>query len=102
MQAAIKGTTDRVKIILKSGLVDAKTLNKMIGDTPLHLAARNGHKDVVHLLLDNGVEPDLYTKYGMTPLHIAALIGHIDVVQLLLDRGAKPNIQCQNGSTPLQ
>ena len=98
VQAAIKGTTDRVRIILKSGLVEVKSLNKI---HLLHGAARNGHKDVVHLLLDSGVEQDKYTKYGETPLHLAAFYGHIDVVQFLLDRGTEPDIPSKHGETPL-
>ncbi|KAK7919104.1 hypothetical protein WMY93_010388 [Mugilogobius chulae] len=52
--------------------------------TPLHLAARNGHKDVIKLLLKAGIDINRATKAG-TSLHEAALYGKTEVVRLLLD-----------------
>ncbi|KAL7303381.1 hypothetical protein TKK_0004566 [Trichogramma kaykai] len=40
------------------------------GDTPLHVAARRGHQDMVTLLLEMGAHPNLANVRGFTPLHL--------------------------------
>ncbi|TWW70504.1 Caskin-2 [Takifugu flavidus] len=54
--------------------------------TPLHLAARNGHKDIIELLLKASIDINKTTKSG-TALHEASLYGKTEVVRLLLDVG---------------
>src|SRR5262249_44701671 len=57
-----------------------------LGRTPLHLAARHGHADVVKVLLEqDGISLTVRSGYGQTPLHLAAFHGHTDVVQILLE-----------------
>ncbi|CAH1795709.1 unnamed protein product [Owenia fusiformis] len=61
--------------------------------TCLHLAAKNGHSDIIRLLCNNGVDINRQTLQG-TCLHEAAMYGKIEVVKLLLDCGIdvnKPN-----------
>ncbi|KAF2791757.1 ankyrin [Melanomma pulvis-pyrius CBS 109.77] len=49
------------------------------GETPLMLAAKNGHKDIVELLLGtDGVGVDAKSEVGWTPLMLAAFWGHKD------------------------
>lgn len=57
--------------------------------TPLHCAARMGHKELVKLLLEHKANPDSSTTAGHTPLHIAAREGHIHTIRILLDAGAQ-------------
>uniref|UniRef100_A0A3Q1IWV6 CASK interacting protein 2 n=1 Tax=Anabas testudineus TaxID=64144 RepID=A0A3Q1IWV6_ANATE len=68
--------------------------------TPLHLAARNGHKDVVRLLLKAGMDINKTTKSG-TALHEASLYGKTEVVKLLLDAGVDVNIRNTYNQTAL-
>ena len=90
LREAKLGTANRIKTIMSSGMVDINKEMDTIG-AALHHAARNGHKDVVDLLLVSGAELDKCNIQGLSPLHLAANNGHINVVQLLLNKGAKPN-----------
>ncbi|XP_036445981.1 caskin-2 isoform X5 [Colossoma macropomum] len=69
-------------------------------NTPLHLAARNGHKDIIRLLLKAGIDINRATKAG-TALHEASLYGKTEVVRLLLDAGIDVNIRNTYNQTAL-
>uniref|UniRef100_A0AAY4AQ38 Caskin-2-like n=1 Tax=Denticeps clupeoides TaxID=299321 RepID=A0AAY4AQ38_9TELE len=69
-------------------------------NTPLHLAARNGHKDITRLLLKAGIDINRATKAG-TALHEAALYGKTEVVRLLLEAGVDVNIRNTYNQTAL-
>uniref|UniRef100_A0A0D3FGU0 RING-type E3 ubiquitin transferase n=1 Tax=Oryza barthii TaxID=65489 RepID=A0A0D3FGU0_9ORYZ len=62
------------------------------GATPLHLAARQGWRRCVHVLLENGAivsaSSSAFGFPGSTPLHLAARGGSLDCVRQLLSWGA--------------
>ncbi|XP_048673452.2 caskin-2 isoform X2 [Caretta caretta] len=68
--------------------------------TPLHLAAKNGHKEIIRQLLKAGIEINRQTKTG-TALHEAALYGKTEVVRLLLEGGVDVNIRNTYNQTAL-
>jgi serine/threonine-protein phosphatase 6 regulatory ankyrin repeat subunit B len=120
--AAKQGDLEKVKSLLNANpdLVFSKDSN---GDTPLHLAADKGHKDVMELLLANKADYNVFDaaaigdlgrvkalvndnldlvfgkdgEYGYTPLHFAVKNDHKDVVEFLLaiPSARTPSIQSQ-------
>ncbi|KAI1103039.1 hypothetical protein F4804DRAFT_311348 [Jackrogersella minutella] len=83
--------------------------NGTIGLTPLALAARNGHAEVVRLLLDNDAEVDALSSQRRTPLWVVTARGQGDnraeIVSILLKHGADAKYSdstLQGGSTPLE
>ena len=117
-EAAEKGDVQEVKRLLERGEdVDVRTTRERTppdetkpaflsalestldssGSTPLHVAASNGHAEVVALLLENGADPNAKNRIDVTPLHMAAMDGHLPVVELLVAHGADVNArQCAN------
>uniref|UniRef100_A0A673NG11 Caskin-2 n=1 Tax=Sinocyclocheilus rhinocerous TaxID=307959 RepID=A0A673NG11_9TELE len=88
------------QLLLSSNMVVALLEGNGRDNTPLHLAARNGHKDIISLLLKAGIDINRTTKSG-TALHEAALYGKTEVVQLLLDAGIDVNIRNTYSQTAL-
>lgn len=72
------------------------------GYSALHLAARQGHADLVMTLLDAGADIDQPSEGdNTTAMLIATINGHWDLALDLLARGADPNIASDAGTTPL-
>jgi ankyrin len=71
------------------------------GNTPLHLAAKQGDTDRVAALIAAGanVKAVAYNRY--TPLHLAAWGGKAEPIKLLLAKGADPLALDYDCRTPL-
>lgn len=74
------------------------------GTSALHEAARNGHVDMLRVMLEKGADVNLTqdapADAGNTPLHIACIYGNADVVKLLIENGADDTLQNVAGETP--
>ena len=46
-----------------------------IGNTPLHVAARDGNQGAVGMLLKLKVQTNILNKHGKAPIHLAAKSG---------------------------
>ena len=60
---------------------------------PLLVAAKEGRKEIVELLLNAGAKINIKGSFEETSLHLAAKAGHIKVVELLIARGAELNMK---------
>jgi ankyrin repeat protein len=68
---------------------------------PIHVAARQGHADILTLLLEHGADLEGRGKYDWTPLHQASEDGKLEAGQCLLDHGADINARDTDDWTPL-
>lgn len=57
------------------------------GDTPLHLAAAEGRKNVVEFLINQGANASAKDTQGLTPITKAQQRGFTDVVEILKKGG---------------
>ena len=73
------------------------------GSTLLHMAAQQGHLDVVQCLIAKfGADVNKAKNDGATPLYCAVEGGHLGVVRCLVEEnGADLNQAMHNGQTPL-
>ena len=68
--------------------------------TPLHCAARQGHEDVVEVLISRGADVNP-TNECRKPLHWAVMGGHTSIVKLLIEKGADVNAEDCYSDVPL-
>ncbi|CDJ57168.1 ankyrin repeat-containing protein, putative [Eimeria maxima] len=94
------GQTDVVALLLGRG-VPREAVNAY-GDTPLHLALKEGNEDTALMLLQRGADPNTKDAGGSTPLHLA--IGNRLLTAALAILGNKKFTikECEdaNGNTP--
>lgn len=77
-------------------------LNKGVGQSALHKAARLGYIDVIAYCLERmGLNPDPKDNAGYTPLHEACSKGRLDIARLLLQYGANHSEVAASGIRPL-
>ena len=98
--AAERGDLAAVQTELDNGeKVNAKDMDNW---TPLHIAVRFKHQELVDLLIASGA--NVYAQGGWqkaAPLHWASSAGHMKIVELLIANGANVNAKAKNGGTPL-
>jgi ankyrin repeat protein len=88
--AASKNDVDLAKLLLIAG-ANLKASTRIGGYTPLLIASRSGHADMVTALLGAGADPNGVTANGATPLMFAAQAGKVATVDALLAGGADVN-----------
>jgi ankyrin repeat protein len=71
------------------------------GESPLTLAAQEGHEAVVEALVRGGADVNRLDRNGRGPLHIAVQINDLETVEVLLKGSADPNRLDRNNQTPV-
>lgn len=94
--AAAKGLKDIVSCLIKRNA----NVNRPedVVERPVYVAAREGHHEVVELLIDAGAVMNIFNHSGWSPLHTA--YDHPEVAHILLKKGADLNRASHDG-TPL-
>ncbi|XP_071108956.1 ankyrin repeat domain-containing protein 50-like [Haliotis cracherodii] len=84
--ACLGGHVEVVKYVLSQDMVN---INGRVwcGRTPVMLAAENGHRVVVELLVNEGADVTLLDKKGDNLLHLACQGGNVEVVKFVLSLG---------------
>jgi uncharacterized protein len=91
------GDTEAFKAVFEAG-VDVNIQNKY-GWTPLHVAIRRNHQEMVQYLLDKGADINRVDGVGWTPLMESIMDDMPHLCKLLLDHGANTTIANQRGAT---
>lgn len=101
------GTEDEIKdlvvILVKYKLMDVlKSLNDL-DQNCFHLLILSGHKNILKVFLNLGVDVNQADVFGQTPLHLASIHTDQDIINELLDgsTGIKLNELNDDGFTPL-
>ena len=88
-EAAENGNLSAFKSIienmLSADIVNTEDFNPEDGEgqTPFHLAAKNGHGEICRLIMANIVDKNPVNHNGETPSQLAALHGHLSVMELI-------------------
>lgn len=70
-------------------------------NTPLHLAALNGHLEIVKFLIKSGANVNARNRKNQTPLHMAVHNAHRLIVEYLILNQANIDVLDSEGDTPL-
>jgi ankyrin repeat protein len=105
-EAALNGKLEKATALLKTNPDLVFSHDSYASQTPLHLAAEFGHKDVAELLLANKADIEAKASGGWTPLLQAVFGGHKDLVDLLVahkeSAGRTPlHVAAENGRTEI-
>ena len=103
LASAFKGNIDIMKKLVEEKVnVLAKSNSETDEQLAIHLAARQGHLEVIKFLVENNLnEIEAKTKMGNTPLVLSSQFGHLECVKWLMSQSANIEVKGENGWTPL-
>lgn len=91
MAACERGSIETVKILLMNNPKADVNASDKHGETPLSLAAANGHSRITALLINAGAKVNTVNRHGNTPLLSCAINGRLKSIKQLIKGGADIN-----------
>ncbi|ETS80422.1 hypothetical protein PFICI_07951 [Pestalotiopsis fici W106-1] len=92
LPALVQASSDTQQLSICASLEAAASgedsKSRFLTVSPLHMAAKQGHCNIVRILLDHDADCNLQDQDGQTPLVHATIRGYEDVADLLLSHGA--------------
>ena len=101
--ACANGDLDRVNAFLNSGTINPNTSHYVLSHkydediqfvTPLLVACREGHLNIIEALLEARANPNGVNEKCVFPLIVAAYIGRADIIKCLVKANADPHKCC--------
>lgn len=102
--AAQQGDMKNARCLVKSGVDVNGTysgLSVYRNDTPIDIAASNGHREIVRLLIGNGASVNVHKAGEISTLMQAVLGGYERIIDDLITSGARINDKDGDGNTAL-
>ncbi|XP_052184114.1 putative E3 ubiquitin-protein ligase XBAT31 [Diospyros lotus] len=87
-RAVQSGDLETVEILLEKDPTRILRTTTYDHHSALHVAAANGQIEILSMLVDRSVNPDLLNRHKQTPLMLAAMHGKIASVEKLIQAGA--------------
>ncbi len=84
--------------LLDGAEIDVKDKDRW---TPLHIAALNGHEQMVDFFLRMGASPESKNHMGRMPLHVAVSHNQVKVAEIFLKRGTNPFVLTKDKKYPM-
>ena len=91
---------DFIRFLLDSG-AEINLFDKVVGYSPLMVAAINSNVDIFNLLIERGADIKAVSDKGITALHVATMNDSPEMVRTLLDLGADAQAKDGEGKTAL-
>merc|ERR1719422_684976 len=95
-----RGNVPATSELLQSG--EDPSQQDDFGIAAMHCAAKKGHEELAHLLIQWRADVNAQTRRCETPLHYACKYGHAGVVRLLLEHRADIAAESEDGRRPAQ
>ncbi|TGO47458.1 hypothetical protein BOTNAR_0524g00050 [Botryotinia narcissicola] len=100
--AATQDNCEMIELLLRYSQNWTKKANIDVGndtgDTPLSVAVRYGHIEIMKVLIQHGADINATNNKNDTPIFIAAYAGNTEVVRALLSRSPLPDLAIQSDS----
>ena len=102
-QACRDGDLSTLKELIATHGLTPSEMKESSGLTPLHLACKHGHLNIIHHLInEQNCNPEATTPNGRTPLHLACKSGHLHIARCLITHyKCNPHCTDNDGYTPL-
>ncbi|KAM0479067.1 hypothetical protein ACHAPX_005047 [Trichoderma viride] len=103
--AVLRGNSTIASLLLEAGAnIDA--VARLWNETPLHMAIRKRHTEIVHILLKKGADTTVLNSFDFSPLQDALYRGNLSMVHILIEHDKSSATkaalqQNKEGDTPL-